>query len=273
MRQYNTLRTQTRFAAFLILGFALVTFGCATNKASSSNAKANVQAEAVPEGICFTFDSIPPETIYLDFCIFEYGPPEALADFGEMDYAYSNITGNALEQVKQTGKVIFPYVKAGQKYFIAVYFYEGDGKDGIQLIEHPSIRMECTPYTGIYLTDDIELKLNETHTSVTLSAELIFPAEIEYDPDLPKFFYFYDIDWDEAALASVKAIEDWDPFMFGWYGHTNELSIDFSPLYGLRDYVGTGDYPAYFITYGNIMYNGVSWSVEIAKSGQFILSL
>jgi len=257
----------------LISGFALTIFGCATNKAQSYNTKIEVKADAVPEGICFTFDNIPPETVLLDFCIFEYGQEEELADFGEMDYALSSVTDIALEQAKKSGKIIFPYVKPEQKYFISVYFYKGNVNENIEPIDHPSIRLECIPYAGIYIKNDIELNLNETRTSVTLSAEPIFSSEIEYASDLPKYFYFHDIDWDEASKVKVKTIEDWNQFMIGWYGHTNELSIDISPLYGLKKYVETGDYPVYFVVYGNIIYNDVLWVVEIAKSGQFVLSL
>ena len=98
-----------------------------------------------------------------------------------------------------------------------------------------------------------------------------FPKE--YASDLPKYFYFHDINWDEAAKVKVKTIENWNQFMIGWYGHTNELSIDITPLYGLKEYVETGDYPVYFVVYGNIIYNDVLWVVEIAKSKQFVLSL
>jgi hypothetical protein len=114
--------------------------------------------------------------------------------------------------------------------------------------------------------------LNGTHTNVTLSAEPTFSEVIEYAPDIPTYYYFYDINWNESALSKVRTIEDWEPFMIGWHGHTDELSIDFSPLYGLEKYVGTGNYPMYFVTYCNVIYNEVLWTVEIAKSGQFILS-
>ena len=209
----------------------------------------------------------------MDFCIFKYCSQEELANFGEMDYALSAITDTALEQVKKTGKVIFPYVRPEQKYFISVYFYKRDGNDGIVLIDNPAIRLECIPYSGIYLQDNIELILNGTHTNIALSAEPIFSDVIEYAPDIPKYYYFYDIKWSESALSKVQSIEDWEPFMIGWHGHTDELSIDFSPLYGLKNYIGTGNYSMYFVTYCNIIYNEVLWTVEIAKSEQFILSL
>jgi len=75
MQHFKVLRTIS-----FILGFALTIFGCAINKAQSYNSKIDVKADAVPEGICFTFDNIPSETVLLDFCIFEYGQEEELAN-------------------------------------------------------------------------------------------------------------------------------------------------------------------------------------------------
>ena len=101
----------------LIFGFALVTFGCATNKTQSSNVNIGLKAEAVPEGIRLTFDYIPPETVQLLIDINE-GTPEALYTSDNAAWAVSGVKDSALEQVKKTGKFIVPFVKAGRKNFI-----------------------------------------------------------------------------------------------------------------------------------------------------------
>src|SRR5215510_1178405 len=101
----------------LILGFALVTFGCATSK-SQQSVNIGLKAEAVPEGICVTFDNIPQEIGRMFISFNNFGGKEEPDSINDIIESYSVIKGDVLEQVKQTRKVIFPFVKAGQKYTI-----------------------------------------------------------------------------------------------------------------------------------------------------------
>jgi len=70
MHHFRALRTRTWFAISLILGFALVTFGCATDELVSGKNRAadadfGLTAQAVPEGILLTLSNIPPDTNHL----------------------------------------------------------------------------------------------------------------------------------------------------------------------------------------------------------------
>jgi len=70
-------------------------------------------------------------------------------------------------------------------------------------------------------------------------------------------------------MAAVN--EDWDSIDWaaavgGWNGWTNELSMDYSPWYGLKSYLGTGDLSAHIYVHCPIIHDGLSWTVGIARS-------
>jgi len=85
MQHFKTIKTRTWLAISLILGFALITFGCDINKLFSgelftSKSKQvsafsdfEISAKAVPEGILVTFFNIPPEIEQLTVSFADYG--------------------------------------------------------------------------------------------------------------------------------------------------------------------------------------------------------
>jgi hypothetical protein len=241
----------------LILGFALVIFGCASNKAQQSSANIGLQAEAVTEGIRLTFDSIPAETARIFLSVSESGETGNVTSPHELVSKHSDIRDDSLEQVKQTGIVIFPFVKAGQKYTIHAAFQNRDFEDIASVYVQ-----ECIPYSGIYFGNGIELSLNETYSSVTLSSEPVFSAEVEYAP--LKYNYRASIDWNGANIgAGEKPI--------------NALTWNFEPLISdaLKEggHLASGNYPAYITAFCNVIYDNLTWEVEIAKTNVFTFSL
>jgi len=240
--------------AILIFGLALAIFGCAS--AQQSNANIGLKAEAVREGIRLTFDNIPAETARIFLSVSESGEIANVTSPHELVSKYSDIRDNSLEQVKQTGTVIFPFVRAGQKYSILAVLQNGDFED------IASVYVECTPYSGIYFGKGIELRLNETHSGVTLSGEPVFSAEVEYAPQ--KYNYRASIDWDGANIgAGEKPV--------------NALTWNFKPLISdaLKEdgHLTSGDYPAYITAFCNVIYDNLTWEVEIAKTNVFRFSL
>ena len=90
MQHFKVLRKRTWLAISLILGFALVTFGCAASelasgkffsgelftsksKRASNFSDFEISAKAVPEGILVTFFNIPPEIEQLTVSFADYG--------------------------------------------------------------------------------------------------------------------------------------------------------------------------------------------------------
>jgi len=242
--------------AIFIFGLALVIFSCASNKAQQSNANIGLKAEAVMEGIRLTFDNIPAETARIFLSISESGEIENVTSPHEIISKYSDIRDDSLEQVKQTGIVIFPFVKADQKYTIFAAF------QNVNFEDIASVYVECIPYSGIYFGKGIELRLNETHSGVTLSGEPVFSSEVEYAP--LKYNYMASIDWDGANIgAGEKPV--------------NALTWNFEPLISdaLKEdgHLASGDYPAYITAFCNVIYDNLTWEVEIAKTDIFTFSL
>jgi hypothetical protein len=257
MRQFKDLR-----AIALVTGFILVTFGCATSNARQSSTTTGLKAKAVPEGIELTFDYVPPETTRLFVQFQNWDEKGNPASTHEITASHSDIGGSSLEQVKQTGRLIFPFVKAGQKYHISAIFQNGNNEDISDWIY-----ADCAPYSGIYFTGDIELTLNESNTAATLSREPQFSSELIFSTHK----YSYD------AAITIHENEG-----LGIGGNTDNQSADglswiFEPEMTERlketHYLESGAYPAYIRAGCNIIYDNLTWDVEIAKSRIFSYSL
>jgi hypothetical protein len=242
-----------------ILGFVLAFTGCATNKTQSATDNIGLNAEAVSEGISLNFENIPMETTRLFIYFSEHGNAEEITGTHELIVAHSDLRGSLLEQVKETGRVIFPFVKAGQKYTIFATFE----KEGFVQIASINF-LECTPYSGIYFDNGIELDFNENHTSVTLSSEPNFSTEVNFAP--VKYDFSATIENSDGGGLGVSA-EEW----------VNFLSWDFEPqmtnLIKERNHLASGDYSAYITAFCNIIYDNVTWNVEIAKTSVFTYTL
>ena len=265
MQHFKALRTRTWFAISLILGFALVTFGCATGKNKVSDVNIGLKAEAVPEGICVTFENIPPETTRL-FIFFNKGliqsPPASPQD-DIMNYA--DIMGSSLEQVKKTRKIVFPIVQSGEKYRVSVKLT----KESFQPIEGVPewIDVECVASNGTYFNEDIELKLNDKHTSVALSSEPKFSSEVIFDTRKYSFYVTIFLKIDETEILSRGAIENFvdssiwtfEPDLTDTLKKSNDLE--------------NGTYPVLITALCNIVYDNITWKVEIAKTPMFTYSL
>jgi hypothetical protein len=258
MHHFKALRTIS-----LILGFAFVIFSCATKKSQSNNTIIVLKAEAVSEGVSLSFDNIPPETTRLFIYFSEYD--ESVNSPYDIISTYADIRGSVLEQVKNTCRIILPFVKAGQKYSISASFQkDNDFKE----LEGGSINAECTPYSGVYFNNSINLKLDEAQTNVTLSSEPIFSTEVNYSS--PK----YEISVSIGHGNNTQGI--------GVGGFKNNISSNILTYYfepemtdeiKEGDYLESGNYPAYIRAYCNIIYENIKWYVEIAKTPEFIYSL
>jgi hypothetical protein len=253
MQQFKTFKT-----IFLIIGIVMVISGCATSAHNISDAETGIKAIAVPEGICLTFDTIPQETSRLFIIISIWGENEQVDSTHDIIGSSANITGTVLEQVKQTKKIVFPFVKPGQIYHISAHF------ENEETIDYAPVWMntECTALAGIYFNEVPKLELNKTRTGVTLSSEPEFTAEVQYAPNK----YGYSVTIDVSENGSI-----------GYSDKGTGLHWDFEPQMtrGLieGDYLKTGYYSAYVTAYRNINYDNVTWSVEVAKTPEFIYTV
>ena len=220
--------------------------------------KTVLKALAVPEGICLVFDNIPQDTTWIVVHFSDVIDKGSGAARHGIIGTYTDIRGNSLEHLKQTGRVICPFVQTGYTYNIGVYFQKGDRHEGSEWLY-----TVCVAGRGIGLNNDINLSLNATQTGVTLSSEPEFSAEVQYAPH--KFSY----------SATIKKAEDWSVGI-GDNKSAKGLTWDFEPELSnefREEYLESGSYPAYVTAFCNLIYGDLLWSVEIAKSREFILSL
>ena len=255
----------------LILSFALVTFGCAASKLVSGKnqvsdmAEIKLSAETVPEGILVTFSNfskIPLEIKDIKVIFRDWGSTEepdwenaeSLAQFNYVHGLLESFSINGMEQIRQTGTVIFPFVQSGHKYFITALFYNDE--------DISTITTECIADGGIYLNRDISLNINNNLTGVELSDEPEFTSD-----DLFRY--------QKISYYIVGLISDYWGSVVG-SDTINDLSWDFEPRFSevLRENgVANGDYPAYVGANLIIIYDNISWIMEIAKSPIFTYSL
>jgi len=124
MRHFKALKTQTWLVISLILGFALVTFGCATVSSSNGFTKdkngvisgLTVIAKGSSEGIYLYFDNIPQNAKYLSVSLYDITANDNL-------YTGTGFQGNDLEQIRNTNILLCPFVKSGHEYEITVIAY------------------------------------------------------------------------------------------------------------------------------------------------------
>ena len=246
----------------LILSLALITFSCAKSKNKFSDIK--ISAEATSEGIRVNFSnysSIPPEVDNLRVVFLDWGKDgepdwnnmDKLAAFNYFhDHFRESFCENAVEQVRKTGKVTFPFVKKGHKYTIRALFISGT--DVIK-----RINTECAADNGVIL-NEISLDLNSSNTGAALSGKPAFTPNVKSEIQTMSYniVIFTDEHW--HAIASDK---------------TNDLFWEFEPKFSeylKENNVAKGDYPSYVGVNLNVIYNKISWIMEIAKSPIFTYS-
>ncbi|MCL2443482.1 MAG: hypothetical protein FWD13_08485 [Treponema sp.] len=276
MRHFNVLRIIS-----LLLVFSLVTFSCATGKNQVTDAVFGFTAEAVPEGLLLTFNNIPPDIIRLFISVQSWDDKEELenghdivssyADIRDASFSRGGIHSLQLESVKETGKVIFPIVQPGQKYYIsAMVQTKADiDNDVIPIF----INKEIIAGDGIYFNKEhVTLELNNTNSAVTLLSEPLFSSDVIFNTQ--KYDFSVTIIAKEngsiglgthhipAGLSSDGLSWVFEPNM------TNNLRINNG------GWLESGnDYPAWAIVYVNIIHDDIIWSVEIAKTPEFNFSL
>jgi hypothetical protein len=264
MQQKGVIRT-----IFLLLGFILSVFGCATGKNQVADRYIGLKIQSIPEGICLTFDNIPPEVHRLDISILDHSTsvyPEM--DNDRHEFATANITGNSLELVKKTGKVVFPFTHAGHKYSINVHAsFSYDTLSGDRLGGLNWIYTVFVAENGNYYENYLELIINESKTSVILSSEPVFPAEMHHDP----YNYRFDVILKENEPSIFSPTSTFSPRK-SVVGKHWEFAPDMDNQLKERRWLQSGDYPTFITAYCNIIYDNIPWEVEIAKTLVFVYS-
>jgi hypothetical protein len=229
----------------------MVFIGCATNKTISQNNIFGLKAGNAPEGIVLTFDNIPSEATRMFIHIMEGANPVSV---------FTDIRGTLLDQVKEKGKVVCPFVQNGHHYYIGVSVDTGNNENSQNWV---NLELTASTSNGIHTLNEISLELNKAQTGVTLSAEPVFSDNVQYDSQ--KFRY----------MVTIK-VDDYNSIGYGEHGD-NKLTWEFLP--GMTEDIRkdniqvSGNLPAYVTAYCNINYDDLLWVVGVVTSKEFTVSL
>jgi hypothetical protein len=278
MQHFKALRT---ISSILGLGFALVTFGCATGKNQTYGSGFGFTAESVSEGILLTFSNIPSDAIRMTIHVtvtdeINHGISSSMADLRDSSFTKGAISSIQLERVKETGKVIFPIVQAGKEYTVSAYVY--NAKEHELMLSNDENHREVfaqtviTPEKGtFYNKDDVRIELNKAISVVTLSSEPVFTSNVTFAA--PKYSFGVTIIIPETGSIGVAD-----------YHYPGSLSSDgltwvFEPqmtetLRSTSTWLENGiNYSAWANVSANIIFDDLFWCVEIAKTPEFNYSL
>jgi hypothetical protein len=257
--QYLGLR-----AISLILVLALITFACDMSKTQIPDVvDKRVSAETVPEGILITLNNIPEDTARLFIGTHHRISDDEPVSSHNFVNSYSDITGDSLEQVKQTGKVILPIAQTGKEYTINVIFQNEKYEDIPDWAY-----AECVAGNGTYFDNDILFTLNDNNSTLALSSEPIFSSKVTFAPHKYSFAVVVGIESGSLGVGEHHYPEGLSPDGYSWRfePYLTEAIIE-------GDYLKPGSYPAFGIAYCNIVYDNIKWVIEIAKTTEFTYSL
>jgi len=145
LKARKTLINSVIFVIVLI-AFNLSAMSCATAGSRFSPAEIDIKAKATPQGICLTFENIPPETkrIFVYFSYFNGIDEISLTPMGYVS-SFSDLRDSSLEQLKQTGMVILPVEQKGQIYSIGIIIQNEHYEDIAKWIH-----LDCVADNGKY---------------------------------------------------------------------------------------------------------------------------
>ena len=265
-------------AILFISGLTLFVFSCNTKGNQSQHTEFGITAEAVPEGILIKFKNIPAEASHMWINIStvdETEDPEsprsiissyaALTNTEELNWIDSSLQ---LEKVKQTGTILFPYVKPENNYYISADVYTLQEREqyiqGDENFHRHYASAEVTATNGIsFNRDDVRLELSNDKTAVTLSSQPIFPPGITFADQMYRFGFTIQVDAGSLGVGDHHIPEGLSPDGLTWIFEPQMSTFNLKGSDWLKEGVS---YPAWASAYVNILHDGILWSVGIGYS-------
>jgi hypothetical protein len=238
----------------IVLGILFQLTSCATSQ-SITEISIELVAETTQDGISLAFSEIPSDAtrIFVYISLLNDNP----IDGSQM---FADIRDSALDQVKNTRMITCPFVKEGSEYSIIAFI--STSKD---YSDDSDITVNSTGIAGggIRPTNKLALYLIDENTGVMLSDPPVFSDDVTYDGH----HYMYEVTIDIAANRSIGYGE----------GATDALSVHFMPSMkedfikeGFQD---KGTFPAFVTVFSNLVHENIIWSVGIAQTKEFRISL
>jgi hypothetical protein len=222
----------------------------ATDDSSTTNL--GMKIETAPEGLLFTFDSIPEDATTLFINLYE-----GEQDNKQWSDIFGIVVGPKLEEVRNTKRLLCPFTKMDQPYAVSAQFVRND-----EIVSAGDV-IELTPTQNVVsLVNELTLDLNEDQTGVTLSAEPEFSAPVEYLSRKYDYVLLNFLDENQSISSEIYS--------------GDELSCTFIPdtinLIKEHNSELSGDYPSHVVALCNLNYQGVFWKVLVAKTEDFTVS-
>jgi hypothetical protein len=264
LQHFKTLKTRTKFAFSLILGFALVTFGCIT---SENITHFNVTAEGTSDGILLNFNNIPEDTVFLwvKFTDTTSNDNPRLQDYNIYFFDNKYTGENKLTDLKESGYFIWPFVKTGHEYTITAYSRTNiDSKDYSEEYSTNAIAGG-----GIYLINNPSLHFTNENNSLTLSEMPLFSNGVSYSyPQEGIFFY--------SVHVFTDYTDEWTGYGTGI--QSNELTVNsvFTMIdiikESYKDVEFKGELSVSAEVSCSLNYGNQSWGIHLAESEEIIVS-
>ena len=273
-------------AIFLLLFFVLVLFGCATTgRDQAASADFGMTVTAVPQGILLTFSNIPDDAVRLFVSVSSWGNAEEAAGSYDIVSAHADIVDESffsaipsfqLGRVKETGRVVFPIVQAGQRYRVSAMIATRRGHElmmrGVSY-QVPWIEAEVVAEGGVYFNrSDVAIALNHTNSVATITSEPVFTSDLTFHAQK----YGFAVTVAVGELSSIGLGDHHIPYGLSADGlaWTFEPQMTENLAKDAGEWLESGvPHPAWVTAYVNIIYDDITWSVEIAKTPQFAFSL
>jgi hypothetical protein len=259
----------------LILGFVLALFGCSLAETQPIRDDVNLKAVSVPEGISLWFVSIPANTsrVYVEY--YDWAGKDAPESYYDGTYNYAFIKETSvIERLKDTHTLTLPFVQSGHKYKIGVVFFltkegETQTEDNKPII----LETECIADNGIYCDQNIGLSIDETQTIVKLSSRPQFSSEVQFAPTETSYKLTLLYSGTGAKFATISISDEITKSILPDSGLSWNFGTEMAAYLIEGSQIKKGvNYPAYFTARSNVIYNDITWSVEIAKSKEFSYS-
>ena len=255
--------------------FILIVLSCSTNTTQPVNNGIGHTIESIPEGILITFNTIPLDTTSM-FIRFESRKNndqnlESSTEGSTLDSynvfeAYAMIYDELFEQIKNSQKIICPFIQPGAQYEIFISFFNKDGESGGDM----NIETEFTADTGIYPVNEFKLSLNDNNTSVQVSAIPLFSSNVEFP--LNKYSFSFNLTSAQGTFGtSTDMLEENLYWEF-------ESSINENVKLWKKDALRrgkdiSGNHSAWITFSCNLLYDNIQWKVNLAKTQVFTYSL
>ena len=238
----------------LFLGVILCTCESKGIKESSLS-DLTVIAKETLEGIYLNIDNIPEDITHLSVSLYDITTNDQL-------YTGAGFQGNDLEQLKNTGFLVCPFVKNGHEYQITVTSHILT-EENMKTINSATITAIASG--GVHIINNPTLVWNNSDNFVTLSTRPIFSSEKINSQNIG---FLYGMVFQSTEMGG-KAGENQE---------TNELVFDNTQNYdSIVEMIGNiglnGDIPIYADVGLTLEYEKIRWNIVFAKTENIIFSL